>query len=283
MLNSRFNVYNTEWLDLVFANRNQSYGAYELRRDYERTLAKALFFASFLFVAGICSPMIYSRFAEENNIPVDPTVTNPLTKEVVVVLPPKKPLVQPAEAASGPKVNASSPKVKTIRYIEPRVVPSEKVTDDIPKISDLAEAVISPSSESGTASAINAPSITEGNGGSGQSRGGNADNNEIISVALIEKYPEFPGGMEAFAKYLQRNLRYPTAASEQGIVGRVTLSFIVEKDGRLTDIKVLRGIGFGCDEEAVRVLKKSPDWSAGMQNNQKVRVQYTLPIVFNME
>ncbi len=83
-------------------------------------------------------------------------------------------------------------------------------------------------------------------------------------------------------KFLRKNLRYPGNAAELGIQGKVFLSFVIEKNGDLSHIKVLRGIGSGLDEEAVRVLSKSPQWKPGIQNNQKVRVAYTLPINFSL-
>jgi len=92
--------------------------------------------------------------------------------------------------------------------------------------------------------------------------------------------PEFPGGMEAFLKFLVKVMRYPAAARERGVQGRVLVSFVVERDGSLTDIKVARGIGSGCDEEAVRVMKLSPKWIPGSQNGNPVRVAYTMPLSY---
>lgn len=97
----------------------------------------------------------------------------------------------------------------------------------------------------------------------------------------VEIFPEFPGGMKAFYEYLSKNLRYSDEARKNNISGKVILQFIVEKDGKLTNIKILRGLGSGLDEEAVRVLTESPNWKPGQQNGKLVRVAYTLPISFN--
>ncbi|PWK71425.1 outer membrane transport energization protein TonB [Mucilaginibacter oryzae] len=108
---------------------------------------------------------------------------------------------------------------------------------------------------------------------------------KIISEPVftaVEQAPEFPGGIEAFSKFLAANLRYPKAARENNIQGRVIITFVVEKDGSLTDMKVVRGIGAGCDEEAVRVLKLSPAWKCGTQNGRPVKVQYSVPISFTL-
>lgn len=99
---------------------------------------------------------------------------------------------------------------------------------------------------------------------------------------VVETMPTFPGGDAARIKYLQNNLKYPTMARESGIQGKVFVTFVVEKDGSITDVKVLRGIGGGCDEEAVRVIKNMPKWKPGKQRGKPVRVQFNMPIVFKL-
>jgi len=98
----------------------------------------------------------------------------------------------------------------------------------------------------------------------------------------VEQVPEFPGGIEAFGKFLATNVRYPKVARDNNVQGRVIITFVVEKDGSLSDMKVLRGIGSGCDEEAVRVLGISPAWKPGIQNGKPVKVQYSVPISFSL-
>jgi len=96
----------------------------------------------------------------------------------------------------------------------------------------------------------------------------------------VEQVPEFPGGMQAFGSFLSKNIKYPEFMRKNAIEGKVITSFIVEKDGSLTDIKIVRAIGNGADEEALRVLKMSPKWTPGIQNGKPVRVSYTVPISF---
>jgi TonB family protein len=105
----------------------------------------------------------------------------------------------------------------------------------------------------------------------------------VYDFSSIEKLPEFPGGMTAFYRYIGVNFKYPDAARRDSISGRLIISFVVEKDGTLTDFKVLRDLGAGTGEEAIRVLKASPKWNPGMQNDKPVRVQYTLPIAQNLD
>ncbi len=97
---------------------------------------------------------------------------------------------------------------------------------------------------------------------------------------VVESMPQFPGGEEARLRYLSENLQYPLMAREAGIEGAVYVSFVVEKDGQITNIKLLRGIGGGCDEEAIRVVSSMPRWIPGKQRNVPVRVQFNMPIRF---
>lgn len=99
---------------------------------------------------------------------------------------------------------------------------------------------------------------------------------------VVEEEPEFPGGMEALYRYLASNIKYPENAKKERIQGKVYVSFVIEKDGSVSNIKVLRDIGGGCGEEAVRVVKQMPKWKPGRQRGKRVRTQYNLPINFNL-
>ncbi len=104
---------------------------------------------------------------------------------------------------------------------------------------------------------------------------------EIFTV--VESMPEFPGGAGELYKYLGQNIKYPPLAKESGIQGRVFVNFVVEPDGSISNVKVLRGIGGGCDEEAVRVVESMPSWKPGKQRGKAVRVSYNLPIKFTLQ
>jgi TonB family protein len=104
--------------------------------------------------------------------------------------------------------------------------------------------------------------------------------NQIYTA--VEQSAQFPGGQNKFYQFLAQNLKYPAKARETDIQGRVFLTFVVEKDGTLSDVKVVKGLGSGLDEESVRVLKKSPRWIAGKQSGKKVRQQFTVPINFTL-
>lgn len=110
-------------------------------------------------------------------------------------------------------------------------------------------------------------------------------NNESLDgdVFFVEENPEFPGGPAKLLEYIQKNLEYPEAARENEIQGRVFVGFIVEEDGSVSNVKILRGIGYGCDEEAIRLVNSLPKFKPGKQRGKPIRVQYTLPIVFKLK
>lgn len=103
---------------------------------------------------------------------------------------------------------------------------------------------------------------------------------EIFTV--VEEAPSFRGGDEARIRFLQENMKYPQMARESGIQGTVYVTFVVERNGSVTDVKVLRGIGGGCDEEAIRVIQAMPSWIPGKQRGKPVRVQFNMPIRFTL-
>ena len=106
---------------------------------------------------------------------------------------------------------------------------------------------------------------------------------EEVIFTVVENDPEFPGGMEALYKYLGENIKYPSIAKENNITGKVYVTFVVEKDGSIANPRILRDIGGGCGQEAIRVIKSMPKWKAGKQRGKPVRVQFNLPVSFNLQ
>ena len=107
---------------------------------------------------------------------------------------------------------------------------------------------------------------------------GNSSENTVFTV--VEQQPEFPAGMRSFQDYLARNVRYPAAADAAKVTGKVFVNLIIRDDGRITDVQVLKGIGFGCDQEAVRVISSMPNWTPGKQSGRPVNVKYNLIVPF---
>jgi protein TonB len=106
---------------------------------------------------------------------------------------------------------------------------------------------------------------------------------ELEIFTIVEEQPSFPGGEAKLMEYLQRNIQYPPIARESNIQGTVFVTFVVEPDGSVSNVRILRGIGGGCDEEAMRVVRNMPKWQAGKQRGKPVRVQFNLPIRFILQ
>ena len=277
MFNNSSNLYGSEWLAVVFNNRNKNYGAYELRSQSSTTLVKSLFIVSGLFIMLFAIPIIYGHYKPVEEVLVsriieiaNPQVIHEMKKEE-----PKQ--MEPAKAEPIKK------KVKTVNFsANIKVVEDTKINLPPLTTDELKQAVIGNVTQDGISGQVNSTqTLIANNGVSGLDTDGTIDN-LVHNAAGVEVYPQFPGGMTAWAKFIQKNLKYPIMAQDANIQGKVYLSFVVEKDGAITDVSVLRGIGAGCDEEAMRVIKKSPKWKAGQQNNQNVRVRYTMPINYTI-
>ncbi len=280
MLFNQTNVNREEWLDLVFENRNQSYGAYVLRKESGNYLLKSLLIAISLLILVFVS----SAFTDKPILKIIPPISDPLKPEIIKdVELIKNPIVK-KEAFK--KSEASPKKVedfKTIKYtgiIKP--VNQPKIDVQLPTEKELKNVIIGSIEKEGK-SATDGTNASGSQGKSGIEAGEGDNGNEPLNVNIVEQMPEFPGGMAAWGKFLNKNLNYPSIAKDANAMGRVIVSFVVEKNGSITDVKILRGIGAGCDEEAIRVIKKSPLWKAGIQNGRPVRVSYIMPIVLRLD
>ncbi|MXV17530.1 energy transducer TonB [Hufsiella ginkgonis] len=273
MFGSKLDIFKLQWLDVVFANRNKAYGAYELRKENSKTTSRALVIGSVLFALAICSPMIIKALS--GFIPDD---EEKLVKTEVVLMPP--PPVNKETPPPPPPPEPPKPKVDQIRFPPPVPAPEEEVTEEPPTVEDMKEADPGPKTIEGDPNAeikIDEPV------GEAPKEAEVTEDNSVHDFAAIEKAPEFKGGEKAFRAYIQKNYKYPPMATEQGVSGKVILQFVVEKDGSLTDIKVVRDLGMGTGDEAKRVLAKMPPWQPGIQNGRPVRVAFTLPLALSIE
>ncbi|MEZ7500713.1 energy transducer TonB [Flavobacterium sp. Arc3] len=258
----KLDILKNQWLDIVFEGRNKTYGAYELRKSNRKTTIKALILGALFFSFAVAAPLIINLIpkGEEQEIDRDIKIT-------AIKLPPKK---------EEPKLNVPPPpppppKVDVVKFVKPVVAKAEEVTEEPPKIVEIKEKKIGAETIKGDPDAV----LTVAPVGNGPAKVVEADDNQIYNTAGIEVKPEFPGGMDKFYGYVGKNYRAP---EEEGLKGKVYVTFVVEKDGSLTDIKVLRDIGYGTGKEAIRVLSKCPRWNPGIQNGKPVRVLYSLPI-----
>ncbi|WP_448698425.1 energy transducer TonB [Mucilaginibacter sp. AW1-3] len=271
-------IFRPEWLNVVFADRNQEYGAYQLRRDNARTTNMALLIALSSFVLLMAAPVIIGKVRGTQQIVTQPTIydKHDIDNTVYKIIPPKAEQQQAKPAAAKPINNIIEDKP----WVVTQDAKTEPPTDAQLKITDPGQVTMTGTHDGPPAiDAIPGPIATTGSGtGAGPAAG--EGNNEIFKAAEIS--PEYPGGEAAFGRFLQKNIRYPQIAKENGIQGRAYLQFIVERDGSLTDIKIVRNPGGGTGEEAERVLKMSPHWKPGRQNGTNVRVQFTVPVNFSL-
>jgi len=255
----KLDLLKNQWLDIVFEGRNKLYGAYELRQTNSKTTMKSLIIGGVIFTFLVSIPVLASLIPEGS----DETVLD--QKITTVKLPPKE---KPKENLPPPP--PPPPKVDQVKFVKPVVAKAEEVVEDPPKNEEIKDKKIGAETIKGDPDA----ELTVEPVGNGPKDVVEEDNS-IYNTAGIEVKPDFPGGMEKFYKYVGKNYQVP---EEEGLKGKVFVSFVVEKDGSLTDIKVIRDIGFGTGKEAIRVLKSCPKWTPGEQNGKKVRVLYSLPI-----
>lgn len=277
MFNTSSNLYKAEWLNLVFKNRNQNYGAYVLRSASSRIMLRSLLIAAPLFVMLFAAPMIYRHLQPQEVIE-----TTPPTGFIIDLPLPETPKIEQKKEEL-PKAEPSKEKVKMVKMPSNIKVVEQPVSDQTPPtVDEIKDAIVGPATQDGVPTDLQViPSISAGGGNGTGTEPSSTEG--IYEVGSIEVYPEFEGGMKAWAKYIQKNLRYPGMAQEKGVQGKVYISFVVEKDGSVSNVQLLRGIGAGCDEEALRVIAKSPKWKPGIQNGRTVRVRYNMPISFAIQ
>lgn len=280
-MNTR-NIYNADFLDILFEGRNKDYGAYELRRSEDRRVRKAL-----IGTASIAL-VIVGGYVLSNNLMASPTVIRTETHTTTVlkdltVPPPEEKIIPPPmpDNPAPPPPAASSIKVAT-----PTITPDELVRaeDEVVKLDSIGNKTVALTTTKGDdESGADLASILGTPGGTGHvveaPTGNNADADKPYT--FVEMMPTFPGGDAALAKFLHDNVRYPHMAQENDIQGKVFVQFVVDREGSIKDVKTV-GMqkGGGLEEEAIRVIKKMPKWKAGKQNGELVNVQFSLPVNF---
>jgi len=280
MLISKSDLYKGEWLELVFKNRNHNYGAYQLRQTHENVMTRtvsALFITAALF-GTVVTVIAHSRPMVEKP-PLERIIDVPIPKEKVYDAVKPKELPKPKVApAAAPKNSAVVP---TQVFVTPKPV-EDHLAEEIKEL-DQNKAVGSVEVNGPSTGAVNASPAGEGDPNAKGTGTGDEDANGVRDFATVEVMPEPVGGMGAWNKFLEKNIRYPRIAQENNISGKSFVSFIIEKDGSLSNINIIRKGGNGFDEEAMRVLKLAKAWKPGLQNGQAVRVRYVIPINFQLE
>ena len=256
----KLDLLNNQWLEIVFEGRNKRYGAYDLRKTITRNTIRAFIIGTVVFAVLVSIPTILRMIPDAQD---DTTLDQKIT---TIKMPPKK--EQPKENLPPPP--PPPPKVDQVKFVKPVVAKADEVVEEIVVIKDLKDKNIGKETIKGDPDA----ELTVEPVGTGIAAVVEEDNS-VYSVAGIEVKPDFPGGLQKFGDFIAKNYQTP---EEEGLKGKVYVTFVVEKDGSLTDIKVIRDIGYGTGKEAIRVLNKSPRWTPGEQNGKKVRCTFSLPI-----
>lgn len=257
----KLDLLNNHWLDIVFEGRNKSYGAYDLRKSITKGTVRAFIFGTILFAILVSIPNIMRMIPDRKE---DATLDQKIT---AIKLPPKK---EEPKDINLPPPPPPPPKVDQVKFVKPVVAKADEVVEEIAVVKDLKDKNIGKETIKGDPDAV----LTVEPVGKGPAAVIEEDNT-VYNTAGIEVKPDFPGGMEKFNAFVAKNYQAP---EEEGLKGKVYVTFVVEKDGSLTDIKVLRDIGYGTGKEAIRVLNKCPRWTPGEQNGKKVRCTFSLPI-----
>jgi protein TonB len=275
---AKIDLIDNGWVDLVFEGKNQAYGAYQLRKNtgIRNLKALAVMFAAFLIIAGI----VYAKVSIENYI-----ASKNAAIEADVEL---QSLAEKKEIKEEKK---DEPEVETIEvervkssvaFTVPEIKKDDEVKEDqeMKSQDDLAE----------TNTAIGAFTV-EGNDETAEVKHVEekiaepepVKEEETKVFDVVEQMPSFPGGPSALMQYLSSNIKYPVVAEENGVQGRVVCTFVVEKDGSITDVRVVKSVDPSLDKEAARVVKGMPKWIPGKQNGSAVRVKYTVPVTFRLQ
>lgn len=276
---SKIDLISSDWVDLVFEGRNKAYGAYRLRKSTtKRNILAMVAVVILLIVAFII--LTVKNFVDEQRAKVAMTqvaeLTNYKQPEKKAEVKQKKVEVEPERVVERVK--------SSIKFTAPVIKKDEEVKPD--------EELKTQDELMSTKTAIGTFDVKGNDDANGEVLKAkeviaepeppkHEEENKVFDI--VEQQPLFPGGPAALMKYLSENTKYPVVAQENGVQGRVTVQFVVEKDGSISDVHVLRGVDPSLDKEAVRVVKSMPRWTPGKQNGITVRVNYRVPVLFRLQ
>lgn len=283
MLFSKNTINSKEWMDVIFADRNKEYGAYQLRQYSSKATNIALIIVLGT-VGGLCSLSFMNNKIEDvidlnrNSEEVTEVMIIDIDEPVI-----KEPVIEKDNSSAQVAQDISVMDVVKFTDINPTSKPS---TEDVVAVSEAMDkkAVLGSINMKGAKGGELIPRGTFGttkrDGGATGRLVGDLDESSDMNkpFEVVEVMPMPPGGMDAFVKWVGLNYRFSDNAVQNEAKGLVQINFVVEKDGTLSSFEVKRDIGFGTGEEAIRLLQKAKKWSPGIQNGIPVRVSYTLPI-----
>ena len=281
---AKIDLYDPKWVEMVFAGKNKEYGAYQLRKGTSGRNIKALLIlviAAALVGGFLAWKVIEQKQAEEQQEYMEAMELAKLqqqAKKEEKKKEPVKPKIEPKKeipvARETQKFTAPVIKKDELVKEENQVKQMDKLDEKVAVGTEnkegtkdrLAEAV---RSDIAVAAPPPPPAPKP------------EVSNKVFDV--VEEMPHFPGGAAALQAFLSSNTKYPVVAQENGVQGRVIVSFVVERDGSITDVRVVRSVDPSLDREASRVVRSMPRWSPGKQNGSAVRVKYTVPVVFRLQ
>lgn len=252
------------WDDIVFEKRNKDYGAYINRKNYSKYVIIALGITVAVLILVLAAPAI-ARLLKSAEKAEDPTL-----KEMTVTLDQPPPITpQPPP----PDVRIPPPVKTVIKFLPPKVTEKEVVEEEpMPTIEEIKENETGAVEQVGTGEVVFEEPVVESTG----------EEEDKIFYA-VEQQAEFPGGIQAMMKFLQKNIKYPASAKRMGIEGKVFVKFIVDKEGGISNIEIMKGMNADLDKEAIRVIKLMPPWKPGKQNGRSVKSQFVLPVYFKLD
>lgn len=274
---SKVDLIDKGWVDLVFEGRNQAYGAYRMRKNTGKRNAFAIVIvcalAALAFAAISLLAFIESR-QEKVAITTDVELSQ-LAKKKEVKVERKEPIKIEMEQKVIEKVKSSVKFVAPVIKKDEEVAPEDelKAQDELAKSTTAIGSFDVKGNDEAAGEVLKAKEIVAQE----------APKEEEKVFDVVEQMPSFPGGDAALFEYLSKNIRYPAIAEENGVQGRVIITFVVERDGHITDVKVIKSVDPSLDKEARRVVSGMPKWIPGKQNGSAVRVKYTVPVTFRLQ
>lgn len=275
---SKVDLIDNSWVDIVFEGKNKNYGAYKLRRQTGWRNVKALII-TLAFVGAIVALIIAKAAYDEYQASRKVAITTDV--ELSQLAKKKEAKVERKEEVKRVEVEKVIEKVKSsVKFTAPEIKKDDEVKpeDELKSQDELAKST----------TAIGSFDVK----GNDEAEGEVLKAKEVIAQEVVqeekvfdvvEQMPQFPGGDAALFEYLSKNIKYPVIAEENGVQGRVIVTFVVERDGSITDVKVVKSVDPSLDREASRVVKSMPRWIPGKQNGAAVRVKYTVPVTFRLQ
>lgn len=269
-------ILSADILDIVFEGRNKEYGAYDLRKTYKRRMIIALSIMMTIALLAFVGAILADTINKDQQAQVD-------IKDVELVDVKEEPKNEPPPPPPPPKL-PEPPKVEIAKFTPPKIVKDEEVKEEEkpPPMEKVEEAKIGLVNQEGIKDeGIVAPPVEKGTGEVIAPKVVQEDYDKVFTK--VENPAEFPGGPDAWRRYLERTLSYPETAQENGTQGVVRVQFIVDKEGNISEVQALNNPGDGLAEEAARIIKRGPKWKPAEQNGRKVIYRHIQSITFRLQ